>query len=84
MSDLKQIKKFIKDFTDNNEVFVGIIEDIEQRSRFGEENDIDKHNIKILLEIEKLQNEFQKQHFEKCVIFMVIIILGMIIIHFTD
>lgn len=84
MSDLKQIKKFIKDFTDNNEVFVGIIEDIEQRSRFGELNDIDKHNIKILLEIEKLQNEFQKQHFVKCVICMVIIILGMIIIHFTD
>lgn len=84
MSDLKQIKKFIKDFTDNNDVFVGIIEDIEQRSRFGEENDIDKHNIKILLEIERLKNEFQKQHFEKCVICIAIIILGMIIIHFTD
>ena len=84
MSDLKQIKKFIKDFTDNNDVFVGIIEDIEQRSRFGELNDIDKHNIKILLEIERLQNEFQKQHFVKCVIFIVFLILGMIIIHFTD
>ena len=32
----------------------------------------------------EVQNELQKQHFVKCVICLVIIILGMIIIHFTD
>ena len=79
MSDLKQIEKFVEDFINNNKIPVEIRELL-----IKENNDIVEHNAKIMLEIERLQNEFQKQHFVKCVIFMVIIILGMIITYFTD
>ena len=77
----KQIKEDIKTKLLNEEHKILI----EENENLTEENeDLIEENKKLMLEIERLQNEFQKQHFEKCVIFIVLLILGMIIIHFTD
>ena len=75
MSDLNNIEKFMQDFLNNKKVPVEI------RENFNKWLLIKRLQNEVQNEI---QNEFQKQHFVKCVICMVIIILGMIIIHFTD
>lgn len=79
MSDLKQIEKFIEDFINNNKIPVEI-----RRLLIKENNDIVEHNAKIMLEVERLQKEFRKQHFEKIAICMVLLILGMIITYLTE
>ena len=71
MSDLNNIEKFMQDFLNNKKVPVEI------RENFN------KWLLMKRLQNE-VQNELQKQHFVKCVICLVLIILGMIIIHFTD
>ena len=71
MSDLNNIEKFMQDFLNNKKVPVEI------RENFN------KWLLMKRLQNE-VQNELQKQHFIKCVICLVLIILGMIIIHFTD
>ena len=71
MSDLNNIEKFMQDFLNNKKVPVEI------RENFN------KWLLMKRLQNE-VQNELQKQHFIKCIICIVLLILGMIIIHFTD
>lgn len=75
MSDLNNIEKFMQDFLNNKKVPVEI------RENFNKWLLIKRLQNEVQIEI---QNELQKQHFVKCVICMVIIILGMIITYFTD
>ena len=58
---------------------------IEENENLIEENEnLIEENKNLMLEIERLQNKIQNYNFEKCVIFMVLLILGMIFIYFTD
>ena len=58
---------------------------IDENENLIEENEnLIEENENLMLEIERLQNEVQKQHFEKCVICIVMIILCMFIMHFTN
>ena len=84
----KQIKEDIKTKLLNEEHKI-LIEDnenlMEENENLIEENEnLTEENKNLMLEIERLQNEIQNFNFEKCVIFIVLLILGMIIIHFTD
>ena len=57
---------------------------IEENENLIEENeDLTEENKNLMLEIERLQNEVQNCNFEKIVIFIAMLILGMIITYLT-
>ena len=84
----KQIKEDIKTklLIEENKILIKDNKNlIEENENLIEENeDLIEENKNLMLEIERLQNEIQKQHFEKIVVFVVMLIFGMIIIYFTD
>ena len=84
----KQIKEDIKTklLNEEHKILIKDNENLtEENENLIEENeDLIEENKNLMLEIERLQKEIQKQHFVKCVICIVLLILGMIIIHFTD
>ena len=99
MSNWRRDKMFVENFINNNYVSFEIMpktinntwkqirEDlnkkllIEENENLIEENEnLIKENKNLMLEIERLQN----YNFEKIVIYITIIILGIMIIYFTD
>ena len=87
MINWRHIKQDVEQnmFLDENEENENV--NIEEENEiFIDENlsdDEEEENENLMLEIERLQNEVLNYHFEKIVIFMAIIILGMIVTYYN-
>ena len=96
MSNWRRDKEFVTNFINNydvpfeimpkttNNTWKQIREDLNKKLLIEENENLIEENKNLMLEIERLQNKIQNYNFEKCVIFMVLLILGMIFIYFTD